>query len=141
MGTAGATGQQGTVGPTGSSSDTEVEYGVGKVWLNDGATDAKVATLWSSNVPDDGNNAAQSSGTIVVQDINTGDEIFVTAAVRTDGDTGPNAADAGGFMTAASFDGQIIRADQTPAGGPGGTNTEAVSGYPLTSGDPTVTDP
>ncbi len=141
-GPAGADGQTGATGPTGPGSDSDgLEYGVAVVWVKHGASPpTKVGTLWTSNVPDDGNNAAQASGTIVVPGVSTGDEIFVTGAVRTDEATVPYSANAGGTISATGGDGNLLNADLTPLDPGTNTNTVHVAGYPLTSGAPTTSD-
>jgi hypothetical protein len=138
----GQTGPTGATGPAGPGSDSDgLEYGVAVVWVEHGASPAeKVGTLWTSNVPDDGNNAAQASGTIVVPGVSTGDEIFVTGAVRTDEATGPYSANAGGTISATGGDGTLLGADLTPLDPGTNTNTVHVAGYPLTSGAPTTSD-
>ena len=141
-GAVGPEGPAGEVGPPGPGSDIDgLEYGVAVVWVEHGASPpAKVGTLWTSNVPDDGNNAAQASGTIVVPGVSTGDEIFVTGAVRTDEATGPYSANAGGTISATAATGALLGVDLTPLDPGTNTNTVHVAGYPLTSGAPTTSD-
>lgn len=141
-GAVGPEGPAGEVGPPGPGSDIDgLEYGVAVVWVKHGASPpAKVGTLWTSNVPDDGNNAAQASGTIVVPGVSTGDEIFVTGAVRTDEATGPYSANAGGTISATAATGALLGVDLTPLDPGTNTNTVHVAGYPLTSGAPTTSD-
>lgn len=94
----GPTGPTGVTGPTGPGSDLDgLEYGVVKTWIvRDGGSPELLGTMWTPNVPDDGNNAAQASADSVVPDVSTGDVIFTTAAVRTGEATGPASANAGG---------------------------------------------
>jgi hypothetical protein len=54
------------------------EYGVARVFLGDQV----VGTLWTPDVPDDGNNGAQSNGTSVVQVPAGGATLSVRAAMR-----------------------------------------------------------
>jgi hypothetical protein len=56
-----------------------VEYGVTKVYL-DGVN---VGTLWTADVPDDGNNSAQANGSMIVTVPAGGATLSVRAAVRT----------------------------------------------------------
>ena len=55
------------------------EYGVSKVYL-DGVN---VGTLWTGDVPDDGNNAAQANGSLIVDVPSGGATLSIRAAVRT----------------------------------------------------------
>ena len=135
QGPTGNTGPQGEQGPPGPGTDLDgLEYGVAKVYIIRGSDPAElVGTLWSSNVPDDGNNAAQASGASVIPNVSTGDRIFVTAAMRS-AETGPNPAGqagAGIFLTAAN--GALLGTDLTPPAG-NGTNTVDIPGFPLGNG-------
>jgi hypothetical protein len=55
------------------------EYGVAKVFVNG----VNRGTLWSGDVPDDGNNAAQANGSMIVDVPSGGATLSIRAAVRT----------------------------------------------------------
>jgi hypothetical protein len=147
QGETGPAGPEGPQGPPGPGTDTDgLEYGVAKVWREPtgGGTPELVGTLWSNNVPDDGNNAAQASGSVVIQGVAEGDRIFVTAAMRTDEEdnSAGMAGNAGAGISLFSSAGAILGADQTPVTSDpeaGTTRTRRVAGHPLESGEPTST--
>ena len=143
IGPTGATGATGDIGPTGATGATGpgsdldgLEYGVVKTWIvRDGGEPELLGTMWTSNIPDDGNNAAQASADTVVPDVSPGDVIYTTAAVRTDEETGADAANGGGTMYAESVDGTLLAADATPET-PGQERTVPLTGYGLLSPAP-----
>ena len=63
------------------------EYGVAKVFV-DGVNSG---TLWTGDVPDDGNNAAQANGSLIVDVPSGGATLSIRAAVRTDESDGGQA--------------------------------------------------
>jgi len=142
VGATGDTGPTGTTGATGPGSDLDgLEYGVVKTWIQrGGGAPELLGTMWTSNVPDDGNNAAQASADTVVPNVSAGDVIFATAAVRTGEATGPAAANAGGTIYAEDQTGNLLAVDATPET-PGQQRTVPVPGYGLLSSAPLVSDP
>jgi hypothetical protein len=134
-GPAGPPGQDATVNPT--------EFGVAKVFQ--GST--SVGTLWTPDVPDDGNNAAQASGSIVITDAQPNQVITVRGAFRSDESDGTGADDPAGEMgadiIATAIDGTLLAANVTDVN-PDFTNTHTVTidtKSSKTSGDPTTTSP
>jgi hypothetical protein len=68
---------------TGTGSGTE--YGVAGLFVDD----TKAGTLWSSDVPDDGNNAAQATGALLVETTDPNTNLTVHAVMRgNEGDGG-----------------------------------------------------
>ncbi|MBN8869067.1 MAG: collagen-like protein [Solirubrobacterales bacterium] len=141
-GAPGATGPTGATGATGPGSDLDgLEYGVIKTWIERGGGEPELlGTLWTSNVPDDGNNAAQATADSVVLDVSAGDVIYSTAAVRTAEATGTYSANAGGSIYAEDQSGNLLAADVTPEN-PGEQRTVHVPGYGLLSPGPFDDDP
>lgn len=136
IGPTGDTGPTGATGATGPGSDlTGLEYGVVKTWIDRGGAPELLGTMWTSNIPDDGNNAAQASADTVVPDVSPGDVIYATAAVRTDEATGPAAANGGGTIYAESATGDLLAVDATPIT-PGQQRTVPLTGYGLLSPAP-----
>jgi len=141
-GVAGVTGPTGATGATGPGSDLDgLEYGVIKTWIErDGGEPELLGTLWTPNVPDDGNNAAQASADSVVLNVSSGDVIYSTAAVRTAEATGDYSANAGGSICAEDQTGALLAADATPES-PDEQRTVHVPGYGLLSPGPFDDDP
>lgn len=73
-----------------------IEYGVAKVFVEDD----DVATLWSPDVPDDGNNSGQTSGTALLDIPAGGATLSVRAVMRTDETDG---GQAGGNLIVTSI--------------------------------------
>ena len=137
-GTIGPTGQNGTVGPTGAAGptgptgltgpaigDALAEYGVGKVFAN--TTELK--TIYTSDVPDDGNNAAET-GTVVPYVIQPGARtISLRGVMRSkEADGGEQTAS----MIIRTAGGQVVAAGASPF-------SQAVGNEPLTSSAPSST--
>ena len=148
---AGQDGNDGEVGPTGPTGpqgpagegfgDGQAEYGVAKVYLHRAGTYTLLGTVWSSDVPDDGNNAASTSATLPVPDLLNGDEIEVYGAMRTEElPTGGTGGHMGAVVLAQGF---LVGApvfDQTPLAGAGvnmGTSTVPVPQEGIESDGPT----
>ncbi len=148
QGDVGPEGPQGLVGPAGPGTDLDgLEYGVAVLWKqpSGGGAPEALGTLWSGNVPDDGNNAAQASGGILV-DVADGDRIFITAAMRTaEAGNAAVAGNAGAFMTVTeAATGIVFGYDRTPSTTDpeaGTTLTRRIPGYALSSGKPDASDP
>ena len=109
------------------------EFGVAAVF-HEGV---KLGTVWTSDVPDDGNNAAQGSGT-VVSECTGGDTITVRGVMRsseTDGGQG------GAGIIVTLGDGTLI-GGATTADNPDydGVNVVDVPAVPKTSGEPVDAD-
>lgn len=135
-GTNGATGPTGSTGPEGPLNPTE--FGVAKAFA--GAN--TLGTLWTSDIPDDGNNAAQASGTIPYVIQPGARTIEIRGVVRTDEDDGANpAGSAGAAIIIRSASGQVVAAGQTPANPSyGGVAVVDLTGVPKSSGAPSPSD-
>src|SRR5690554_2718261 len=60
-------------------SDENVEYGVARIFLDDGP----IGSSWTADIPDDGNNAAQAYGALVVEVEDAPTTLSVRAVIRT----------------------------------------------------------
>lgn len=132
----GPTGDDGPVGP--SVGDGEAEYGVVKVFAGDTA----LGTLWTPDVPDDGNNAGVVAGNAAFTVDGTNRTISVRGIMRT-GE--PDGGQIGGGIIVRTGDGQVVATSQTPVDTTPGANFNglrvvAVDAEPLTSGGPSATD-
>lgn len=145
-GATGATGNAGTTGPTGGIGATgpagslnPTEFGVAKAF----AGTTELGTLWSADIPDDANNAAQASGTIPYVIAAGARTIEIHGVVRTDeNDSVPTAGSAGAAVVIRSASGQVVAAGQTdPNPTYGGVKVVDLPGAPKTSGAPTIADP
>lgn len=144
-GVTGPTGPSGPTGPTGDAGltigDGKAEYGVVRLFLIRGGTATPIGTLWTGDVPDDGNNAAQASGTLPVVGVQTNDMIAAFAAVRSEEPpSGSYGGHVGGALTVQDDQGAIAGADQTAPAPPGderdGTRTVRVPQLPLSATGP-----
>lgn len=137
-GPAGPTGPQGVPGP--GSDLTGLEYGVAKLYLTHLGTTSVVGTVWTGNVPDDQNNAAQTSATLLVP-LEPGDVLELRGAMRTAETDG---GQAGAFLMLTDSSGDVLAGAQTPVATSGlgaGTNTVPVPAAGLNSNAPSQTDP
>jgi hypothetical protein len=113
---------------------------VAKLYLTHGGVTSLVGTVWTGNVPDDQNNAAQASATLLVQ-LAPNDVLQLRGAMRTAETDG---GQAGAFLMLASATGDVLDAEQTQLATSGvgaGTSTVAVPARGLNSGAPSETDP
>lgn len=135
-GDTGATGATGVTGPGGPLNPTE--FGVAKAF----AGTTTLGTLWSADVPDDANNAAQASGTIPYVVAPGGRTIEIRGVMRTDeNDAAGIAGQAGAAVTIRTASGQVVAAGQTAANPTyGGVAVVDLGGVPKSSGAPTQTD-
>jgi hypothetical protein len=108
-GTNGINGKDGVDGARGPAGPTEHNYGVSALFV-DGQ---KVATSWTATIPMDGNNAATSSGSTVVN-CAAACTLSVRGAIRSDVAGFAGQAGAGLVVTNA-MNGQLVAAGQTPA--------------------------
>ncbi len=119
-------------GPMGQGI-SPTEFGVARLYINGTAN----AASWTGDVPDDGNNPAQTSGTTVVPCAG-GDVFSVQAAFRTDEADG---GQAGGGLVVTAANGTLLGADQTPANGQyGGVRVVNVGPSSKTSNEPIGND-
>lgn len=88
---------EGTVQFFGFDKDaTGVQYGLSRVFL-DGEP---LGTTWTPDIPEDGSNAAQGFGSLIIEVPSGGGTLSVEAAVRGEGDDG---AYAGGNLIVTQF--------------------------------------
>ena len=135
-GSDGSDGDDGAPGPC-SYGDCLAEYGVARVFHNDTALNAS----WTGDVPDDGSNAAQTSGEILVTGVSDGDMISVRGVMRTEEADGGFAG--AGIIVKDPENGMVLCGEVTdPASGGenDGTNTVPVDAVPLNSNRPDGTD-
>lgn len=153
QGMTGAGGEQGSAGPAGpagpagaagedgaDAAPSQLEYGVAKLFQEGSTT--SLGTVWTSDVPDDANNAAQASGNIVV-DVTGEDDNTVTlrGVFRSDEESdGSTAGQMGASLIAQAANGTLAGGEITAPDPDLGTNTVDVVGVPRDSGRPDETD-
>src|SRR5690606_33182320 len=84
---------------TAEGDDIE-DYGVARIFLNG----EPLGSTWTPNIPNDGNNAAQGYGAVVVE-AEAGDEITLTAVVRSE--TGEGTYQAGANLIVTKIEAEI----------------------------------
>lgn len=138
QGQRGPEGPRGPVGPQGPTGEDgedvgPTEFGVARLY-RDGT---ELNASWSGDVPDDGNNAAQASGT-TVSACEAGDTFSLEAVYRSDEEDG---GEAGAGLVVTSQTGVLLAADQTAESTefPGRFVVD-VPAVPKTSGEPSGGD-
>jgi hypothetical protein len=109
-GRTGPAGPMGPAGPTGPPGPTEHSYGVDALYL-DGAL-VPASTSWTPTIPTDGNNAATTSGEIVITCEPGPCELTARGAIRSD-DTAFK-GQAGGGLVVQDTAGTLVAAGITP---------------------------
>lgn len=107
---------------------------------NGSAPYTNAGTLWAGQIPRDGNNASQTSGSTVIACTNSGGcRLRLQAAIRTNRGAFKGAAGqaGGGIVVTPAAGGPLTAAAQTqPDGKHGTTKTVNIGQVPLTSGTP-----
>lgn len=110
----GPPGARGAPGATGPPAESAVDYGVARVIRVRGGVRTLLGTVWTSNIPEDRNNAANASGTVVDQGCAAGDTYTATGAIRSnETETSTPAGEAGAGLVVQSATGQLLAAMQT----------------------------
>lgn len=120
----GPSGARGAPGATGPPAESAVDYGVARVIRVRNGVRTVLGTVWTSNIPEDRNNAANGSGTVVDQGCAAGDTYMATGAIRSnETETSTPAGEAGAGLVVQSATGQLLTAAQTtpPSPNPFGT--------------------
>ena len=78
-------------------TDGLVEYGLARSFLNG----EPVGTLWTPDIPEDGDNAAQASGSQIIEVTDDDSTLVVMVLIR--GDNKPIAGQAGGNLIVTQF--------------------------------------
>ncbi len=108
----GPPGARGAPGATGPPAESAVDYGVARVInVRSGMV---LGTVWTSNIPEDRNNAANASGTVVDPACMAGDTFRATGAIRSnETETSTPAGEAGAGLVVQGGNGQLLTAAQT----------------------------
>lgn len=137
----GPPGARGAPGATGPSAESAVDYGVARVIRVRGGVRTVLGTVWTSNIPEDRNNAANASGTVVDQGCAAGDTYMATGAIRSnETETSTPAGEAGAGLVVQGGNGALLTAMQTTPPNPNPFGTVKVvsiaSSSRLDSNDP-----